>query len=201
MYGVYFIKDVARGKLSPLVGDSKIIQGWAVAAILTSVLMLTLTFVIMMGYVEKNSNSQKLIIKANIILLCFLITCVIIVIEGKRVEVYFENDNTYYDKFYSDGKKDPSFIVHACLTLFGVLVLFVTLYSFVVQKHLIDDCNKLYDRTSWTMYINGSIDDVLLDTEKITNNCIIKYNQQEIQHQKQAAKEKQKKEKKKQKKL
>jgi hypothetical protein len=178
LYGVYFIKDFAGGKLSPLVGGNKIIQGWGVAAMLTCILMLTLTFVIMMGYVEKNSKAQKLIIKSNIVLLCFLITCVIIVMEGKSVEEYFEKDDTYYDKFYNDGKKDPSFIVHACLTLFGVLVLFVTLYSFVIHDYLIEDCNNLYDKKTWTMYINGSLDDVQLDTDKITSNCITKYNEQ-----------------------
>lgn len=112
--------------------------------------------------------------------------------EGKSVEEYFEKDDTYYDKFYVDGKKDPSFIVHACLTLFGVLVLFVTLYSFVIHDYLIDDCNKLYDKGTWTMYINGCLEDVQLNTDKIANNCMYKYNEQAEKRRKQAEKESEK---------
>jgi hypothetical protein len=174
LYGVLLIKDLAFEKLTPFVGDSKIIQGWLVAAMLTIILMVILVFVTMMGYLEKNSNSQKLVIKANILLLCFLITCVTIVMEGKSVEDAFKEDNTYYDKYYTDGKKDPSFIVHACLTLFGVLVFFVSLYSFVIHGSLLEDCNNLYKPEEWTMYTTGKVNEGKLETNEIQQKCYLK---------------------------
>lgn len=176
LYGVLFGKQVVGGKILGLAGESRFVQGWLLAGIISSILIVILVFIIMMGYLEKNSKSQKLVIKANIILVCFLTTCVTIVIEGRHVEEEYKQDNTYYDKYYLDGKKDPSFIVHACLSLFGVLMIFASLYSFVIHKFLVEDCDKLYDDESWTMYMNGHLDGVQLKITDIHDRCISKQN-------------------------
>jgi hypothetical protein len=176
LYGVLFGKKIVGDKVLGLAGESKFVQGWLLAGIITCILIVILVFIIMMGYLEKNSKSQKLAIKANIILVCFLITCVTIVIEGRHVEEEYKEDNTYYDKYYLDGKKDPSFIVHACLSLFGVLMIFVALYSFAVHNFIVKDCDRLYDDEAWTMYVNGNLDGVKLDIEGIHKRCISKQN-------------------------